>query len=191
MQTTVTIDWTLVLAAYGAITATVVILWDVWKWKHAGPNLSVFVSTGMKTFGGLKPDDKLYVVMNVTNRGDRATTLTHMSVHYFPDWRAWIRGKSTYNAIVANPSAAQPIPYLLEPGKVWIGMGHQDEAIEKMAREGRLYAALTKQCPRSAGIAFLLSTATRASLVLRSKRMTKGMRAHSKLKMLPKVPKVS
>ena len=27
-----TIDWTLIVAFYGAIVSTVAIVWDVWKW---------------------------------------------------------------------------------------------------------------------------------------------------------------
>ena len=41
MKTTITIDWTLVIALYGAITATITIIWDVWKYKHAGPDVHV------------------------------------------------------------------------------------------------------------------------------------------------------
>lgn len=136
--------YTLTIAVYAAVVATFVLLWDIVKWAMQGPNLMVDVQTGMKMYGGDVPDDRKYVVMRVTNRGDRPTTITNMGyLLYRDDWDAKVnRNGNTFAAIVPNPSPNQPLPYTLAIGVQWIGMAWQDDEITQMARDGCLICAL-------------------------------------------------
>jgi hypothetical protein len=47
-----------IAAAYAAAVSTFVLGWDAYKWLASGPKIDISASTGMKIFGGLKPDNK-------------------------------------------------------------------------------------------------------------------------------------
>jgi 5-enolpyruvylshikimate-3-phosphate synthase len=82
MKTPVTIDWTLVIAIYAALVATTAVLWDIYKWKTAGSNLDAHVATNMKVTGGpSRYGDDTLMILTISNRGDRATTITHLTMH--------------------------------------------------------------------------------------------------------------
>ena len=135
---------TVAIAVYAAVVATAVAIWDVVKWKMQGPRLEVVAQSGIRLYGAGQADDRDYIVLRVTNRGDRPTTLTNMGyLCYRNDFAArWSRNSSTFAAIVPNPSDAQPLPFVLAPGVQWVGMGIQDGEISRMARSGCLMCAL-------------------------------------------------
>jgi hypothetical protein len=136
--------YTVAISVYAAVVATAVAVWDVVKWKMQGPNLEVEVQSGMKLYGNGAPDENDYVVMRVTNRGDRPTTITNMAyLLYRDDFVArWSRNSSSFAAIVPNPSQAQPLPFVLPPGAQWVGMGLEDAEIKQMAASGCLMCAV-------------------------------------------------
>lgn len=143
MQTTVTIDWTLVIAIYGAFAATATLAWDFWKWKSSGPSLEVTLSTGMRSYNVPAYEGKALMLLNVTNRGDRATTITHVGIHrYESTWR-YLRRRPSASFIAPTPNIDFPPPHVLEPGKVWMGILEQSDDIVEMAKTGMLYVGLT------------------------------------------------
>lgn len=135
---------TLAIAAYAAIVSTFVLGWDAYKWLNQGPKLKVTAQTGMKIVGGGQIDPKTYVSATVVNYGDRATTLTNMGFLYYKSWfKAYIRPNQADQAfIVTTPSQAQVLPYRFEAGAQWIGMAHQDGEVDRMIREGYLFAVI-------------------------------------------------
>ncbi|MFW1369052.1 hypothetical protein ACEWAA_22475 [Vibrio parahaemolyticus] len=64
-----------IAAWWGAIVASIVLIWDVYKWKTDGPKLNVLLAPNMKTFGDPERDDMTWVSITVTNVGSRPTTL--------------------------------------------------------------------------------------------------------------------
>ena len=133
-----------IAAWWGAVIATLVLAWDFFKWKMSGPIINVSASPNMKTFGGI-PDgleDKTFVVVEVTNTGDRKTTLTHLVGFQYKSLLQKVRKKQDKSFIVANPALSQPIPHILEPGERWMGGIEQNEELEKMSREGYLYCGV-------------------------------------------------
>lgn len=143
MTTTITIDWTLVIAIYAAVVATFTLLWDWWKWLHAGPQLDVTVQSGMKMLNDPQFADKWLMVMRATNRGDRPTTLTHFTVHKYDSRWKFMRRRSSYDAIVNTwGQGVQTTPHVLQPGAVWTGVATQTADIEQMARDGLVYLGL-------------------------------------------------
>ncbi len=129
---------TQVVAWWGAIIATTVLLWDIYKWKKSGVDLRVRICPNMEMSGGYEPDENIYVLVVVVNRGDRPTTITHLTAYYFKNRWSRIRKKADKSMIIANPSPRQPIPYKLNPGEQWMGMIIQDEELEKRAKSGVL-----------------------------------------------------
>ena len=54
-------DWA---AWWGAIIATLVLVWDMYKWKRSGPIINVSASLGIKTVGKI-PIVKVTVLLTI------------------------------------------------------------------------------------------------------------------------------
>ena len=144
MRTTLTIDWTLTIAVYAAVVATMAILWDAYKWKHAGPKLLLRLNTGIQSINMPEHEGKTLMMVTATNRGDRPTTITHFSIHHYDSWWSYVRRQAVYNAVVNTWGlSVQPTPYVLAPGAVWTGLADQTKDVERMAKKGRLYVSVT------------------------------------------------
>ena len=130
------------VAIYGAVVATVVLLWDGVKWysEHQA-KLDVHLATGMRSFNIPQLEGKTLMVLRATNMSSRATTITHMTMQMYPSWWSYIRRRSSKNWIVTDYLPNQPLPYVLEPGKIWTGTGMQTDYIPEMAK-GYLYVEL-------------------------------------------------
>ena len=130
------------VAVYGAVVATIVLLWDGVKWyADQQAKLDVYLSTGMRSFNIPELEGKELMVLRATNMSSRATTLTHMTMQLYPTWLAYIRRRPSKSWIVVDQLPNQPLPYVLEPGKIWTGTGIQTEDIPEMAK-GHLYVEL-------------------------------------------------
>lgn len=130
------------VAIYGAVVATIVLLWDGVKWyaDHQA-KLDVHLSTGMRSYNIPNLEDKELMALRATNMSNRATTITHMTMQLYPSWWAYLRRKPSKSWIVVDQLLNQPLPYVLEPGKIWTGTGVQTEDISTMAK-GLLYVEL-------------------------------------------------
>ena len=130
------------VAIYGAVVSTIVLLWDGVKWyaDHQA-KLDVYLSTGMRSYNIPNLEGKDLMVLRATNMSNRATTITHMTMQLYPSWWAYLRRKPSKSWIVVDHLPNQPLPYVLEPGKIWTGTGVQTEDISEMAK-GRLYVEL-------------------------------------------------
>jgi hypothetical protein len=130
-------EWTavaaLVIAVYGAILSTL-------NFLRAGPKLRFKVQPGMV----LTPsdDNQTYVLTEVTNRGDRPTTLTNIAVRYFDSPRSWarVRNRATKAGVLNDPNPAQPFPCELKPGGVWRGLTPQSELVSWGTTKGGLWS---------------------------------------------------
>ncbi len=135
---------TLAIAAYAAIVSTFVLGWDAYKWLASGARIDLSASMGMKVYGGVAPDDNIYISVTALNVGDRPTTITNMGGMYFDSWwRAYVsRRKPKQAFVITEPSQAQRIPYRFEVGEQWIGMAIQSDEIAQMAQDGYLFLIL-------------------------------------------------
>jgi len=68
-------------------------------------------------------DKRTFVLTEVTNYGDRPTTLTNIGISYFEKPWSWarLRNRTTMVAVLLDPNPAQPFPFELKPGGVWRG----------------------------------------------------------------------
>lgn len=135
-------DTTTIVAWWGAILASVVFLWDVYKWWTAGPKIRFSVQTGMESINMPEYDGRTLILANVTNYGDRPTTITNLGFLYFKSFWSQLRKRSDRAFIIPNPSTAQRLPFELKQGSVWSGITIQDEQVAEMATKGRLYCVL-------------------------------------------------
>lgn len=123
---------------YAAIVATGALFLEVRRWFESGAKLSMGYMLNGITYP--KDDDKKYIVVNVANRGDTATTLTHLVLQVYPTrWHRW-RKKPSSTFVIVRPVTGQQWPHILAPGTQWTGMGIQDENADKLIDAGTLWA---------------------------------------------------
>lgn len=128
-----------IVAWWGAIIATTVLLWDIYKWKTAGAKIRLLVQSGMQMIGDPQRENLTLVTSRVTNIGDRPTTITTIGFKYYKNRWQKIRNKPSQAYVVPNPAFNhQVLPYILEVGQEWLGGTNQTEDLEKMAKEGYL-----------------------------------------------------
>jgi len=134
-----------VAAWWGAVIASLVFIWDIYKWKMSGARLHLSASPNMQFFGSHQEvnDNKTYVFVEVSNVGNRNTTLTHLfGVYYASSWDWLFHKKPTTQFIVPTPAFAQSLPFLLSSGARWTGALLQNEELENMMKSGRFYCGV-------------------------------------------------
>ncbi|MBI9086698.1 MAG: hypothetical protein JEZ11_24085 [Desulfobacterales bacterium] len=133
-----------IAAWWGALIATMVLVWDVYKWKRIGPIINVSASPDMQTYGGISDgeDDKEFVAVEVTNTGDRKTTLTHLVGFQYANRFQRLLKKRNEAFIVTNPAFSTTLPYVLDPGERWVGGIEQNKNLEDLSRNGFLYCGV-------------------------------------------------
>lgn len=131
-----------IVAWWGAIVATVVLLWDIYKWLATGPRVRISVSANMRFLGDPVRQGKMYVTIRATNRGDRPTTITNLGFTYYSSPARRLLNRPDQAFVVSNPGVPHPIPYVLHPGSVWDGAAVQDSEVETMGRSGYLFCNL-------------------------------------------------
>ena len=133
---------TAIVAWWGAIISTIVLIWDIIKWRLTGPKLRLTVTSGMIAINMPEYKGKKMILAEVVNYGNRPTTITNLGLFFFRGWWSRLKRKPDQSFIVATPSRTHPIPYELKQGTTWKGILMQDEDVEKMVREGFLICAL-------------------------------------------------
>lgn len=128
-----------------AIIATLLLVWDMYKWKRSGPIINISASPGMKTVGKIPNhlEGKKYIAVEVTNTGDKKTTITHLVVfHYISLFQKLIKKKDK-SFIFGTPAFfPPPLPHILEPGERWLGGIEQTCELEEMTRNVYLYCGV-------------------------------------------------
>ncbi len=136
---------TAIAAWWGATVATLVFLWDIYKWHQGGARIRLTVSPNVQHMGviasWINPNQTL-VAVEAVNVGNKKTTITHLFACRFPNLWARIRRKSTRTLFVALPGGNQPLPFELEPGARWIGAMDQNQELEELSRTGYLYVGI-------------------------------------------------
>ena len=137
-----------IAAWWGAIVATLIFAWDIFKWKRSGAIISINASPNMKTFGGV-PDgleNKTLIVVEATNIGNQKTTITHMVGFHYKNLFSKLTDKKDLSFFVPNPAPSSPLPYILGPGERWLGCMEQNQELEEKSRDGYLYCGIYHSC---------------------------------------------
>ncbi|NTH63932.1 hypothetical protein G6L33_08745 [Agrobacterium rhizogenes] len=133
-----------IAAFYAAIVATGALALEVRRWFEHGAKLVISVAPEMKLVQHGQMSEQTYVTVNVTNRGESTTTLTHLALHDYPTlWRR-IRNKPAQTMVVPMPNlpGGQQFPYVLQPGHAWSGMVIRDQALKNLIDAGTLWIAI-------------------------------------------------
>lgn len=138
------IDWdkitiTDVVAWWGAIVATAVLVWDVVKWKLSGrPKLDIEVNADMSILHSPNPNQKVFTV-SVTNNGDKKTTLENLSLWHYEKKPSRFRKQHPQILVATVSRAGRQLPHVLEPGETWAGFYEQTKSVEEMLETGFLF----------------------------------------------------
>ena len=129
-----------IAAWWGAGIATVVVIWDVFKWwQGRATELRINASPNMQeVIPGVGLQDGTFVFVEITNIGDRTTTLTNLCGFHYISWWHKRFNRRTQAFVIPDP-APGVIPHQLDPGQRWTGRFTQTEEIEGWSRKGRLY----------------------------------------------------
>lgn len=132
------------VAWWGAVVATLVFLWDIYKWVKSGPSVVVSARPNMKTSVGAPQNlsGKHYVVVEAVNKGNKKTTITHLVYYHYSSIIKRILKKPSATFFVPNTGLDQRLPHVLEPGERWLGIIEQSKDLEKMAGQGYLHCGI-------------------------------------------------
>jgi hypothetical protein len=143
--------WALVVSSGALLVSALAFDLELRRWLDEGVRLTVSVMVGARILGGLERDENKYLNVTVTNRGSAPTTITHMVLYEYPSKLArhvpnWLYKRvkrfhaQTY--VINSIGSPGPIPFVLEPGRVWMGRCTQTPHLEKMIEGGRLYVGI-------------------------------------------------
>ena len=83
-------------------------------------------------------DKNKYIVANVTNKGQTATTITHFALYYWKNRFDKFFNQAQQSFIVNTDQ----VPQVIQPGEQWMAQVIQSEELVSMATEGCLYAVI-------------------------------------------------
>jgi hypothetical protein len=125
-------------AWWGAVVATLVFVWELFKWTRSGPRLVVKATPNMIEVAGGVAGEEPRVFVEAVNRGDTATVLTHLVGYvYAGRISQLLRRRAGAFAVVTNGMGPQ-LPFRLEPGARWTGGIDQADLRSKFGSKGYL-----------------------------------------------------
>ncbi len=132
-------------AWWGAVIATLVLILNVITLLLSGPRIRVRASPNMQIFpqNTTIGENKTYILITVTNRGNSATTLTHFHGYYANNlWNLLRKKKRIRFVLPVNLLLGKVIPYVFASGEEWSNMVEQSD-IQKDLGNGYLYIGVS------------------------------------------------
>ena len=132
-----------IVAWWGATVATIVLVWDIFKWWKSGADVSLNVQPDQLIYDDSGVRAGRWVSVEAANNGDRATTLTNMTVAHYKSWfYCLLRRKPKSQGFVKGPGVLHKFPYTLEPGTTWLGLFRQTDELTELFRSSASYCKL-------------------------------------------------
>jgi hypothetical protein len=131
-----------VAAWWGAVVATLLFLWELYKWFVSGPKVRLQILPDMIIQSHPAPvkdqAGKKLIAVRAVNVGDAPTTLSNMGISYYGNWVEVLTRKPRKSFVVFLSGTPHQLPFLLQPGDVWDGVAEQNAEMEGLAKKGRL-----------------------------------------------------
>jgi hypothetical protein len=143
MEPTTLIDASTIAAWWGAIIASVVLLWDIFKWFTKGARMRVTAAPNMQEVNNNtgKLDDKKTIFVEACNVGDLSTTITHLLVYEYNSRWDRLRNKPSQHGFIPIKGSFA-LPYFLASGGRWDGQIDQEDVIEKYDTDKLIYCGI-------------------------------------------------
>ena len=127
------------ISIYSAVVATGVAIWQVYTYVRDGPRLKATAGSNRRIVDGGGLDSKTYIVVNVVNVGNRATTIQVFGLYVYENWWKRFRRKSSTALVIIPATSGNTVPHVLEPGHTFMGLATQTDEIVKLSREKLTY----------------------------------------------------
>jgi hypothetical protein len=127
-------------AWYAAVVATLVLAWDVVKYRRATSRLRIRATYNMQILSpgkGLEPEKN--VSLSVTNVGEKKTTITNVAMYCYKTFWDWLLRRESDLLIVVRFVSDVPTPASLDVGDTWDGLFRQSEEVQAMLDSFRCY----------------------------------------------------
>lgn len=135
------------IAIYAAILSSLLACWNVYSFFRSGARLKVRLSANMISTGDTGPTPQKYLLAVISNVGRQPTTITHITMEYFPTLLSRVRHRPEHQYF-ALPAFVQ-LPFVLAAGGITQGGLRQTEQLEKLSQRGRLYVLVTDAVHRN------------------------------------------
>lgn len=139
------VDVATLATAYAAVVATGALALEVRRWFESGPKLVVKAQPNMTLINAGGPEREGLLLVNVSNRGEGVTTITHFGLLEFPDAISRWQRKASNSFIVAHPYLAgmnTALPYVLRPGEMWTGFADGKSEATGDLQSGTMWVAI-------------------------------------------------
>lgn len=147
---------TQIVAWWGAVVATLVLLWDVLKWVRSGPRLKTRVALNIhygdgKVISKEKIDNgdivtyEQYCHIELVNVGDMPTTVMGISCTH-KEKRGFGQAGLTQQAFTEH--YGKKLPHVINPGEVWscrLPMGHYKSILQHGTPEIQVHLSHLKK----------------------------------------------
>lgn len=134
----------IIAAWWGAIIATLLFIWDIYKHCTSGAKLFITTHVNMRAINIPNREGKDWILVTVTNNGTIPATITQVAGLYYKNWfRLVIRKPNKAFIQGGAPLPGYEFPYVLSPGQTWQGTMVQDDETIKMAKNGYLYCLVS------------------------------------------------
>lgn len=127
-----------IAAWWGAIIATCVILWEIYKHRSI-TTAQLRVESKANAFVDGASEQQKFIFVEVSNVGEKPTTIKNLCMSYVPNLAARVFPRRRPCLWISNPGIVHEIPYVLEPGKIWQARAFQGDRIDAMLSKGSLY----------------------------------------------------
>lgn len=137
-------SWSILAAWWGALIATIVLLFDYYKWARSGPRIRCDSKYGWKMMVEGVDDNNEYIIFSVTNTGNLPTTITKQAALYWPNRiKRYLCKSTTQFYIKGGLHGMGQIPMIIKPGEIWNGAARINDDIHSLMNEvGYLYLSL-------------------------------------------------
>ena len=129
-------------AWWGAIIATLTLIWNIILALKKGPRIFVKAIPNMEIFpSDPLTENKQYISITAINKGSAPTTITHFCGYFVKNLWDFISRKRQNFIINAHPSTGKTLPYVLKPGEEWHNLADQKHIIENY-KNGFIYVGV-------------------------------------------------
>lgn len=132
-----------IAAWWGATIATLVFLWELFKWTRSGPRLAVTATPNTIEVSARRRGKTSNILVKVINRGDQATVLTHLVGYVYQDRVHHLLRRKPQSFAVVNNGMGPQLPFRIEPGGRWTGGLDEQDLLEKFSKSGYLRCGVT------------------------------------------------
>ncbi len=125
-------------AWWGAVLATLVFCWDIFKHMRSGPRINIEAISDMGSVPKASHLPDTFIYITVSNNGNAPSTFKNIGFFHFKSLREKVFGKPRTQAVLTHPHLVHPLPYILKPGETWNGFIDQNK-MDQFFESGFLY----------------------------------------------------